>query len=221
MRRHLLSGVDPSEPVRRSREAHHHASPPAPTHVKRLSITDGGALVIQRGKRQIQLTASQTNHLRVFRDATRRVGSSGASSSLTDTQIRKAQGGITPIGVRTDKLYKMADGAGTYLEVAPRGSNSWRFKYRFSGKETRVSLGVYPDVSLKDARERRDQARKQLAAGIYPAEHKKARKLAWITGDENSFEIVARECMRQDPSLTDGATNQIRTARVSPRRMGF
>lgn len=112
---------------------------------------------------------------------------------LTDIQIRKAKGGITPAGVRTEKPYKMADGAGMYLEVAPGGGKWWRFKYRFAGKETRVSLGVYPDVSLKDARERRDQARRQLAAGIDPAEHKKARKLALITGDENSFEIVARE----------------------------
>ena len=80
LRRLLSSGVDPSEHVRRSREMRHTASEPAPTHAVRLSITDGGALVIQRGKREIHLTASQTSHLRAFLDATRRVGSSGASS---------------------------------------------------------------------------------------------------------------------------------------------
>src|SRR5436305_116101 len=92
-----------------------------------------------------------------------------------------------------DRPYYLTDGHDMSLLVMPNGGKWWRFKYRFAGKSKRISLGVYPDVPLKDARERRDQARRQVAAGIDPAEHRKARKFAQLTGDENSFEIVARE----------------------------
>jgi hypothetical protein len=74
------------------------------------------------------------------------------------------------------------------------GGRWWRFKYRHGGKEKRVSLGVYPDVGLKEARERLDETRKVLAAGIDPAAQRKAAKLASaIVNPGNSFEIVARE----------------------------
>ncbi|MDP7372239.1 MAG: Arm DNA-binding domain-containing protein, partial [Nitrospinota bacterium] len=74
---------------------------------------------------------------------------------LSDTAIRNAKPG--------DKAKKMFDGGGLYLEIAPSGGKWWRLKYRFDGKEKRLSLGVYPDVSLKNARARRDEARKLLA----------------------------------------------------------
>lgn len=102
---------------------------------------------------------------------------------LTDTTIRNAKPGDKPV-----KLY---DAGGLYLEVAPSGGKWWRLKYRFNKKEKRISLGVYPDVGLKDARARRDEARKQLASGIDPGESRKAQKAA-RTG-QNSFEAVARE----------------------------
>ena len=87
----------------------------------------------------------------------------------------------------------MFDGGGLYIEIAPRGGKWWRLKYRFTGKEKRLSLGVYPDVSLKDARERRNEARKLLANGIDPSENRKAQKSAKTERASNSFEVVARE----------------------------
>jgi integrase len=104
---------------------------------------------------------------------------------LTDVSVRKA--------VPAEKPYRLFDGRGLYLEVSPAGGRWWRFKYRFAQKEKRVSLGVYPDVGLKDARERRDQARKLLTNGIDPSENRKAQKAAQITGLANTFEAVARE----------------------------
>jgi integrase len=73
------------------------------------------------------------------------------------------------------------------------GGKWWRLKYRFEGKEKRLSLGVYPTVSLKAARERRDEARKLLANEIDPSEHRQAMKAAKVERTANSFEVVARE----------------------------
>jgi len=105
--------------------------------------------------------------------------------ALTDTTIRNAK--------PTEKTKKLFDSGGLYLEVAPSGGKWWRLKYRFGGKEKRLSLGVYPDVSLKDARDRRDTARKLLANEIDPGENRKAKKAANAERAENSFEVVARE----------------------------
>lgn len=112
---------------------------------------------------------------------------------LTDTAIRNAKPGITPAGKETGKPYKMGDAGGLYLEVAPSGGKWWRLKYRFDGKEKRLSLGVYPDVGLKDARQRRDDARKLLAADVDPGENRKAAKAAKTERAANSFEVIARE----------------------------
>ncbi len=112
---------------------------------------------------------------------------------LSDTTIRNAKPGLTPKGQVTDKPYKLSDGKGLYLEVAPSGGKWWRLKYRFEGKEKRLSLGVYPDVSLKDARERCDEARKLLANQIDPSQNRKAQKASQTEGGGNSFEIIARE----------------------------
>src|ERR1700730_14410564 len=89
---------------------------------------------------------------------------------LTDTAIRNAKPG--------EKAVRLFDGGGLYLEVSPTGGKWWRLKYRLNGKEKRLSLGVYPDVSLKDARERRDASRKLLADGIDPSENRKAMNAA-------------------------------------------
>jgi integrase len=91
------------------------------------------------------------------------------------------------------KARRLSDGRGLYLEVSPKGGKWWRLKYRFNGKEKRLSLGVYPDVSLKDARERRDASRKLLADGVDPSENRKAAKSACADRATNSFEVVARE----------------------------
>jgi len=104
---------------------------------------------------------------------------------LTDRAIRNAK--------PADKPLRLFDAGGMYLEIAPSGGKWWRFKYRFGGKEKRLSLGVYPDVSLTNARDRRDAARKILAAGTDPGEKRKAEQREAAGRAANSFEAVARE----------------------------
>lgn len=104
---------------------------------------------------------------------------------LTDPAIRNAKPGEKPI--------RLFDGGGLYLEVAPSGGKWWRFKYRFAGKEKRLSLGVYPEVTRKEDRAKRDDVRKQLATGTDPGETRKIQKLVKIKQAQNSFEAVARE----------------------------
>jgi integrase len=86
--------------------------------------------------------------------------------SLTDTGIKNAK--------PKEKPYKLFDGGGMYLEVAPSGGKLWRLKYRFNGKEKRIAFGVYPATGLREARQRREAARELLARGIDPSEQKKA-----------------------------------------------
>lgn len=104
---------------------------------------------------------------------------------LTDTYLRalKANG----------KVQKYSDGGGLYLHVSPTGGKLWRMGYRFEGKQKTLSFGKYPAVSLKDARNRRDEAKDLLAAGIDPGARKKAVKAAIKAETMNSFEVVARE----------------------------
>ena len=113
---------------------------------------------------------------------------------LTDTTCRNA--------TLRAKPYKLADGHGLYLEVMPTGSKYWRLKYRHGGREKRLALGVYPDVTLKAAREGREDARKLLAEGTDPGELRKAAKVERIEAAAevaDTFEAVAREWMsRQD-----------------------
>ena len=101
--------------------------------------------------------------------------------ALSDIEIRSARAEEKPI--------KLFDGGGLYLLVQPNGSRWWRFKYRFQGRELAVSLGVYPEVSLKLARERRDEARKKVAQGIDPSAERKAVKEARLV----TFGGVAEE----------------------------
>src|SRR5277367_4659009 len=97
---------------------------------------------------------------------------------LTDTSIRNAK--------PCEKSIRIYDSQGLYLEVSPAGGKWFRLKYRFDGKENRMSLGVYPNVSLKDARVRKDEARKLLASGVNPSENRKAQKSARADGMANS-----------------------------------
>jgi len=105
--------------------------------------------------------------------------------TLTDVAIRRAKA--------TDKTQRLFDGGGMYLELSPAGGKWWRLKYRFGGKEKRLSLGTYPDTGLADAREKRDAARKLLAGGVDPSEQRKATKAAGNERAANSFEVIARE----------------------------
>ena len=92
-----------------------------------------------------------------------------------------------------DKPYKASDEKGLFLLVNPNGSRYWRLKYRFGGKEQLLAIGVYPEVSLKEARNKRDEARKQLQEGINPNEAKKEQKQQIRIALTNSFEVIARE----------------------------
>lgn len=105
---------------------------------------------------------------------------------LTDTQIRNAK--------PKDKPYKLSDGGGLYLEVTPGGAKLWRMKVRqSSGKETRLSFGAYPEVSLLGARAERSKAKQQQATGIDPAQSKRVDKMQKRAAAVNTFEVVARE----------------------------
>lgn len=104
---------------------------------------------------------------------------------LTDTAIRNAK--------PADKPVRLFDGGGLYLEISPTGGKLWRMKYRFGGKEKRLAFGVYPDLTLAEARERREEARKLLANDIDPGELKKAQKAASTERAANSFEVIACE----------------------------
>jgi integrase len=104
--------------------------------------------------------------------------------ALTDTAARTAK--------PRDKLYRLTDNAGLCLEVTPSGSKLWRLRYRFGGKAKMIALGSYPTITLAKARERREDARRQLANGIDPAAHKQAEKRAQAA-HVHRFEELARE----------------------------
>jgi len=93
----------------------------------------------------------------------------------------------------TEKAYKLTDGDGMYLYVHPNGGRYWRMDYAFAKKRKTLALGVYPKVSLADARNRRDDARKLLANGTDPGAVKQEQKAAVVALVANSFEVVGRE----------------------------
>ena len=104
---------------------------------------------------------------------------------LTDTFLRGLKA--------TDKVQKHSDGGGLYLHVSPTGGKLWRLGFRFEGRQKTLSIGAYPAVGLKDARQRREEAKEQLAKGIDPCAHKQATKAAVRIKATNGFEVVARE----------------------------
>jgi len=105
--------------------------------------------------------------------------------ALTDLQVKKAQ--------PKEKPYKLMDGLGLHLQVTKTGGKWWRFKYLFEGKEKLLSLGVYPDISLAEARNRRQDARTLVAKGIDPSSDRKIVKEQKAERSANSFELIARE----------------------------
>lgn len=114
--------------------------------------------------------------------------------ALNDTLIRAAK--------PREKDWKLADEKGLYLLVTPAGGKLWKVKFRINGREKKLSLGAYPDVSLKDARRLRDQARAAKADGIDPAREKQASKVAAKIGTANSFVAVAEDYI--DKMTRDG-----------------
>ena len=104
---------------------------------------------------------------------------------------------LTAIGVSQakakDKPYKLYDGKGLFLLINPKGGKYWRFKYRFGGKEKTLALGVYPDLSLAKAREKRQEARERIADDIDPGVVKRLKKIHQFEEETNGFEALARE----------------------------
>ena len=105
------------------------------------------------------------------------------TNMLTDTRVRGAKPGQHPI--------KLSDGGGLHLLIQPHGSKLWRLAYRFVGKQKTLSLGIYPIISLQEARERREAAKRLLAKGIDPSEQRRLEKQIAATG--NTFKAVAEE----------------------------
>lgn len=112
-------------------------------------------------------------------------GEKPRKSELSDTAVRNAK--------PNDKPYKLSDKKGLFLLIHPNGSKYWRMKYRYGGKEKLLALGIYPDVGLREARDRRDEARKLLANGVDPGIVKKQSKASIRESIQNSFEAIARE----------------------------
>ena len=125
---------------------------------------------------------------------------------LNDTNIRNAK----PNGIKR----KMADGGGLYLLVTPAGSKLWQMAYRFNGKQKTLSFGAYPTVGLKDARERREEAKKLLANGIDPGTEKKQSKaVAKVEAEreKDTFQNIAEEWYNTHaPSLSAGYVHKLR-----------
>ena len=103
---------------------------------------------------------------------------------LTETKCQKAP--------RKEKFYRLADGRGLYLVVPVKGNKRWEFRYAFMDKAKTISMGLYPDVSLDEAREKREEARKLLAKGIDPSQERQRLKAQKGVDNENTFEAVAR-----------------------------
>ena len=104
---------------------------------------------------------------------------------LTDKQCRT----VKP----QDKLYILGDGQGMFLYVYPNGSKYWRFKYRIDGKQKLLAFGVYPEVTLKEARNKREEARTLIRQGIDPSSHKKAEQREKRMNNANTFKAIAEE----------------------------
>lgn len=125
---------------------------------------------------------------------------------------------LTDVAVRTakpkEKPYKLADERGLFLLVNPSGSKYWRLKFRIDGKEKLLSFGTYPDVSLREARERRDEAKRLMAAGVDPAENRKAQKAARVEEVSNSFEVLCREWLIQRSDTVEPAQTAKTLARM-------
>ncbi|HGW3646946.1 TPA: tyrosine-type recombinase/integrase [Citrobacter koseri] len=110
----------------------------------------------------------------------------------------------------TEKPYKLSDGGGLYLLVNPNGSRYWRMKYRYAGKEKLLSIGVYPDVTLAEARDKRTEAKRMLAAGDDPSEVKQAAREAKSLAVNNSFELLALEWHEhKKPNWSSGYADDI------------
>ncbi|QGP82167.1 tyrosine-type recombinase/integrase [Leclercia adecarboxylata] len=120
--------------------------------------------------------------------------------ALTDTKVRSAK--------PQAKEYSLVDGDGMFLLVHPNGSKYWRFRFRFGGKQHLMAFGVYPETSLADARQKREEARKLVAAGVDPREHKRAVK------EEQAKEVITFESVARDWHASNQKWSKSHSARV-------
>lgn len=104
---------------------------------------------------------------------------------LTDVKIRQSKA--------TDKVLKLTDSNGLYLEVKPNGSKLWRYRYKIAGKENLFAIGEYPAVSLQDARKSRDDARELVKQGVHPSHARQSSLTDQLVKNANTFEAVSRE----------------------------
>jgi len=124
---------------------------------------------------------------------------------LTDTFVKRKQG--------NEKAQKYADGGGLFLYISPKGTKSWRLAYRYLGKHKLLVIGPYPAVSLKEARERRDAAKKLLLDNIDPSTAKQEAKAAATKATKNTFEAVAREWIEKcSPNWSKGFKDHLASA---------
>ena len=128
---------------------------------------------------------------------------------LTDTTIRNTKPG--------EKDCKLFDGGGLYLLVRANGARLWRFKYRIEGREKLISFGQYPDVPLKAARERRDEARRLLAASVDPSAKRKAERNACA----DTFEAIAREYLELKSKSLSARTRERKISRLETLAFPF
>jgi integrase len=121
--------------------------------------------------------------------------------ALTELEVKKSKA--------TDKQQKLSDSKGLYLLIHTNGGKYWQLAYRFGGKQKTLSLGIYPDVSLSEARDRREQARKLLANDNDPSAVKQAQKAAKLQAVDNSFAMLAAELHKiKSPMWTPGHAKQ-------------
>ena len=121
---------------------------------------------------------------------------------LTELQIKKAQ--------PKEKVYRLFDGHGLHIEITPKGQKWWRYKYLYNGKEKRMSLGVYPEISLKEARDRHMEERLKLAKGIDPSAARKVQKQQTFTSKTNTFEALGREWFETyKKGVTEGQSTRV------------
>jgi integrase len=109
---------------------------------------------------------------------------------------------LTDVAIRTAKMrakpYRMNDGAGLYLEIRPSGEKRWRFRYKIAGIENLYTLGAYPEIGLREARERLSMLRGQAAQGIHPIHQRQQQHARQIAENKSTFEAVAREWIEQN-----------------------
>ncbi|MBA0188662.1 tyrosine-type recombinase/integrase [Pectobacterium odoriferum] len=120
--------------------------------------------------------------------------------ALTDTKVRSAK--------PEAKEYSLVDGDGMFLLIHPNGSKYWRFRFRFGGKQHLVAFGVYPETSLADARQKREEARRLVAAGVDPREHKRAVK------EEQAKEVITFESVARDWHASNQKWSESHSGRV-------